>query len=911
MRPFLDRLAALLLEHHSNEMDRIAVVLPSRRAGSYLRKYLAQQHGGALWSPEIIDIGGFMQRCSGLAQGGTIDMLFLLYEAHRQVAGPAAEPLAEFLEWAPVTLRDMSEVDTHLIDHAQLYRDLREYHELEEWSFRLGEELSPAQERLNFNWRSTRDLHEALTALMHDRRMGTSGFVARVCTEQALAGMLNPPWKMTWFAGMNALDPASTAVIRKLQQQGLARVAWDADPHYLDDPRQEAGRYLRRSRAALGPGELPPLPAIRERDRTIHVVAAPQPLAQTTYVAQRLAALTPEERARTAVVLGDEDLLLPLLEQLPPDIGPLNVTMGLPLKALPVNGLTEAYIALLESATSDGRFALHELERLLGHPFVHEGNITARTIAALREQQQARVSAGTIIKALTESGSLHVALINACLVSTTTDPRMLSSHFIALFGWAKACAPNDKTVQEQLFQVARLQQRLDRTLERLEVIDLDLRTYASIRERLLREERIAFLGEPLQGLQLMGMLETRALDHERLIMVSVNEGVIPQAAALQSWIPHDIRRHHKLPLPADGEAITAYHFNRCMHLAQDVELVHVAGDGAEPGEPSRFIAQWQHEVVGHSNTRMEKSAVTAPNTARAALPIAVKKDEAVLARLRVLCERGLSPSAIGTWLRCPLDFYFRYVLGIRETEVADGNLGSDVLGDAVHNVLDGLLAPHIGHTLTPEAVEAMVPQVHRLLTDRLAKDFSHSTLEHGHFRLRREMATKAVETYLEAERDRCAASPTRVVAVELEVKATLSNGVLLKGRCDRIDLRDGAMTVLDVKTGSVRENDLRMPSLERGTITPTRRYALQLMIYLWAYLHQHPEVEQARAGVIPLQRPTQAAGEFLSIGGEDVIRRDQLSAIDELLTQLVDEMLDPQVPFAHDPESTYCGCCVA
>lgn len=891
-------------------MDRVAVVLPSRRAGSYLRKYLAQLHGGALWSPEIIDIGGFMQRCSGMAQGTTIDLLFLLYEAHLGTAGAAAEPLAEFLEWAPVTLRDMSEVDAHLLDHAQLYRDLREYHELDEWSFRLGQDLSTAQERLNHQWRGTKDLHHAFSALMHERRMGTSGFVARACAEQALANTLSAPWTSIWFAGLNALDPASTTVVKRLQAEGRARVAWDADTYYLDDARQEAGRYLRRSRAALGPGELPAPSAIRDRPRAIRVVAAPQPFAQATYVAQRLAELTPEERARTAVVLGDEHLLLPLLEQLAPDVGPINVTMGLPLKALPVSGLVEAYIAVLESAAADGRYALHAVEAVLSHPFVNEGTTTARTIAALRAEQRAQVSAERIVAVLAEQGSPHAALLAPCLKPWNADLRTLSDRFIALITWARACAASDRTVQEQLFQVARLQQRMDRTLERLQVHHLDLRTYASIRERLLREERIAFLGEPLQGLQLMGVLETRALDHERVIMLSVNEGVLPQAAAAQSWIPHDVRRHYKLPLAADGEAISAYHFYRCMHLAQDVELVHAAGDGAEPGEPSRFIAQWQHEVVGHSRTTVQQHAVAAHTAARATVPVRVAKDAAVLARLQALCQRGLSPSAIGTWLRCPLDFYFRYVLGIRDTEVADGTLGSDVLGDAVHQALDGLLTPHLGQVLRPEAVDALRPQVHRALTDRLAQHISRDALEHGHFRLRREMATRAVETYLEAERDRCAATPTTLVAVELDVKATLSNGVLLKGRCDRIDLRDGTLTVLDVKTGAVRENDLRLPDLERATLTPARRYALQLLIYLWAYLHQHPEVPQARAGVIPLQRPSQAAGEFLTIAGEEVISRAQLPAIDALLAQVVDAMLDPDTPFQHDPESTYCLCCV-
>lgn len=907
MRPFLERLAERLLEHHAHEMDRIAVVLPGKRAGLHLRKYLARANGKALWSPEVLDMGGFTQRTTGLVQGGSLELTFLLYEAYRTIHRDRAEPFAEFLEWAPITLRDMSEVDAHLIDHAALYRDLREYHELEEWSFRLGE-LSVGQERLNRQWRATGELHAAFSALMNERRIGTSGHLARLSARSAAAGTLHTPWNTIWFAGLNALDPANTTVIVALQKSGKARIAWDADPFYLEDPRQEAGRYLRRSIADLGAGELAPQRGIMGTARHIRQVAAPHALAQTTYVAQRLAQLTMEERANTAVVLADEDLLLPFLEQLPADIGPLNVTMGMPLKALPVSGLVDAYVELLAAGGPDDAWPLALLEAVIGHPFLHEGNSTAALVQALRELEQVRIPQHVLLQKAATAGSAHVDAITACTALVELRPETLSERFLHLFTWAKECAPKDRSVQEQIFQMARLQQRMDRILERADLGPVDLRTYITIRDKLLREERIAFLGEPLRGSQVMGLLETRAVDHERLIMVSVNEGVLPRTSGQQSWIPFDLRKHHKLPMPADAEAISAYHFQRAMHLAKDVEWVHTAG-GSDHGEPSRFTAQWKHEVVGRANTTLTTHMVAAHAHARSTLPLRVDKDSAVMARLRVLCDRGLSPSALGTWVRCPLDFYFKYVLGIRETQVADGTLGSDVLGDAVHHVLQDLFTPFIGKQLTVGDVAAMPSEVPQRLKARLAQRYPMASLEQGHFRLRREMATKALQNYLDAEEARIVATTTTVLAVEQEVQARLPNGVLLRGRCDRVDLRDGSTVILDVKTGAVKADDLRLARLERDAIGPGKRYALQLLIYVWAYLEQHPEVEQVSAGVIPLQRPTLAEGEFLKVDQSTVLSRSHSLELGNLLTDLVNELLDPDKPFVHDPESTYCTCC--
>jgi hypothetical protein len=626
-------------------------------------------------------------------------------------------------------------------------------------------------------------------------------------------------------------------------------------------------------------------------------------------VAQRLAELSAEERAGTAVVLADEALLLPFLEQLPADIGPMNVTMGMPLKALPVNGLTEAFLRVHSSMAQDGSILVKDFEALLSHPFLNEGGATTAVIRAVRLNGTVRSRSDAILDAMRNSGSSHSEQLSKVLEPLNADLMGLPSRFIALFTWAKELAGVDKSVREQLFQMARLQQRLDRTLARFGHGGMDLRTYSSVREKLLRDERIAFLGEPLRGLQVMGLLETRALDHERLFLVSMNEGTLPTSNSQQSWIPYDVRRHHKLPLPSDGEAISAYHFQRAMHQARQVELVHhTGGDG---GEASRFLAQWKKEVVGHSSTAWTEHFVTGKGVLRRPRPIVVKKDKATIAKLKELCERGLSPSALGTWLRCPLDFHFKYVLGIKEEEAADGSLGSDVLGNAVHEVLQDLFKPLVGHVLSPEILGPMPEQVDRLLHDQLARSFTSETLAHGHFRLRHEMAAQALRSYLAAEQKRCERSTTNILGIEQVLKGVLPNGVVMKGRTDRVDQRDGLTMVLDVKTGSVRPEDLRLNDLTRDSIDPNKRYALQLLTYVWTYMQEHPDVEQVSAGVIPLQRASQADGEFLTVGKNPILQRSQMGVMAELLSTLVEEMLDPERAFMHDPDSTYCRFCVA
>jgi len=911
MGPFLDRLATALLDRHRGALDRVAVVLPGRRAGLHLRKYLAARAGGPVWSPELLDMGAFMERVSGMRQGEGMELLFLLHEAHRAMKGATADDLGEFLQWAPATLRDMSEVDAHLLDLDGLYRDLKDFHEIEEWSFRL-ERTSPGQERLNQQWRTTGDLHRAMARLMAERGFGTSGALARRAAEMAAHDGLDVPWDSVWFAGLNALEPAALAVAAHLQAKGRACVAWDADRSYLDDDRQEAGRFLRRSIARLGPGVLEPGSTVLELPRAFRSVSVPNTIAQANWAAEHLAGLSAGEREATAVVLADQDLLLPLLEALPAGIGPLNVTMGMPLNALPVHGLSEAFLDLHANYRPGSGYPLGIVERLLWHPFLHQGRATAAVVAALREKRGSRVEPDAILLAAVESGMATPGTMKDAIEPLDGDPGGITFRFQALLAWAMTTSGGDALAREQLFRTAMLQRRMDEGLARGGVGVPDLRTYAELRGRLMREERVAFFGEPLSGLQVMGFLETRAIDHERVLLLGANEGVLPPASAQGSWIPHEVRRAYGMPLRADTEAIAAYHFHRLAHQARELVLVHApSSDAGGAGEPTRYIAQWKHDLAGRSATTTSSGSVIAGTPVRRAPRIAVAKDAQIAARIAEMAARGFSPSALATWLRCPLDFHFTHVLRVRSTEEVDGKLGSDVLGEAVHGVLEDVFRPFLGRTVDPAVLREEAGRANDHLALRLGRHFPVHTLAQGHFRLRAEMASHALSGYLLAEAERCTATAVVPLAIEEEVSAMLPDGTRLRGRCDRVEERGGVVHVLDMKTGGVQDRDLKLRGLEREDIVPDRRHALQLLVYAWTYMTSNPGVAMARAGIVPLRHASRSEGMLLTVEGSPDIRRDMLPAIAGLLSGLIAELRDPVVPFQHDPESTYCTCCVA
>ena len=904
--PFLQRVARLLVQHHGHALDKVSVVLPSQRAGIYLRKYLAEESGTTIWSPRTYDMGGFLQELAGMRQGSSMEMLFLLYDTHRALAGSKAEPLEDLLRWAPATLRDMSEVDAHMLDLDTVYRDLKSYHEIEEWSFRLGHE-SPGQQRLEQHWRHTGLLHRSFMERMRERRTGTSGAVARMAAEKVLAGGFPIQWDAVWFAGSNALEPAATSVIKALKDQGKGYVAWDADRHYLDAPDQAAGRYLRRSIAEIGAGEVPPTDGIRTRTRTVVHVTVPNNIAQATHAGTLLAGLEPEDRARTAVVLADENLLMPLLGALPPDIGPFNITMGMPLQALPIHGCVEAFIRMHAGQKHRGGYRLADVERLLSHPFLHRTGHTARAIARLRETRLTHPDAEEIAKHMNAAGMEASSHVMAALSPVDHAQRDMPARMTALLAWARDRCAGDAYRMEQVFQMAKLQHHLDQGLARSGMDIADPGTYATVRQLLLREERIAFLGEPLQGMQVMGFLETRAIDHERVILLGASEGTLPPGTDRQSWIPHEIRRTYGLPLRSDADAISAYHFARMLQWTEHLTLVHGAEEGSEP---SRFIRQWAHDLREGSLTEFRNTTYASPFPVRHSPRIRVSKDPFMIGRLRDICAKGLSPSALATWLRCPLDFHFTRIMGLKEPEEADGRLGSDVLGDAVHGVLEDIMRPMVGARMDPATLAEAATTVRDRLVQRLSTGFPPEVLTKGHFRLRIDMAGKALERYLHAEAKRCTSSESIPLAIEMDLLADLRPGVRIRGRSDRIEMREGIHHVLDLKTGTVDPKDLRLPGLEREHFTADRSYALQLLVYAWAYLVLSPDVAMVRSGIVPLRRSSGAQGVMLEVDGSPDLQRSMMPAIEQLLNTLVDEMHDPATPLEHAPESLYCTACI-
>lgn len=909
MGTFLEQVAAAMLAEHGGALADVAVVLPSRRAGLHLRQALARQSGAALWSPDILTLPDLMARLSGLRVIPMEELLFEAYEAYRVVEGTRARPLEDFIEWAPVTLADMSEVDANLVGLDGFYRDLRSWEELE-WSFN-EDPLSEHQQHMVHYWARTGKLHAALNQRVLALGAGTTGLVERLAVERVPGAFT---WQRIWFAGLNALTRAEEQVLIAAQEAGIARFAWDADRYYLDDAVQEAGDHLRQAVRRFGPGIIPVTDHLAAGGPRVQVMRASNAVAQVWCAADRLRAMGPEERATTAIVLADESLLPALLEALPGDTGEVNVTMGLSVASLPVGGLISGFVRGAVRADERG-WLLADADGVLRHPMLRPargGGSMDRALDTLFNTRAHRLEIGSISAILDSRDNeeaKHARVIFAPGAGTPMRTRLM-----ALLAWAKRTVEADPFATEQVYQASLIVGRAADLLEKYGH-DAAPTGWTTVLPRLLRSARIGFFGEPLTGLQIMGLLEARGLDPQRVILLGAQEGTLPAASLERSYIPFELRRAHGLPLRDSGDAVQAYNFLRLLQRSKEAVLVHV--DDAGANGPSRFIAQLEHGLYKGRPGMMTVATARVPVPVRGAAAVMIPNDEETRARVRALLERGLSPSALGTWLRCPLDFWFRYVRGLKEPDVPGALIGADVMGSALHAVMEDLHRPWLGRPLDADTVEAAIPGIREAILARFAKDFSLDHLSQGQPLLQTGMAVQAVENYLRAE-VRAVREGRRITPLALETELRTQGPLrdlipgldpVFKGRLDRMDDRDGVIHILDLKTGGADAKDLELKELNLDALRGKKGHAAQLLMYAWIHLLNNPDVAEVRAGLQTLRSAGASDGIYLKLGTMDRITRTDLPAITALFADAVRALLDPEAGYAHDPDNTYCVFC--
>jgi hypothetical protein len=940
MQAFLAKTARYLLDRYGESTGEICIVLPNRRAGLFFRNHLAAQAGKTIWAPEVYAIEDFIARLCGLQPVDNITLLFELYRLYREEHGANAEPFDEFSKWAQVFIQDINEIDRYLVDARQLFGNLKNIKEIESWSL-SEEQLTDFQQRYLDFFQSLGGLYEKLKAGLLAKHQVYEGLAFRIVCEQLDEKIKLQGWKKIIFAGFNALNAAEERIMLSLKQRGLAEVLWDTDAYYLNDTRQEAGKFLRRllPQFRKEPGEETTWTEdlLSTGKKEIHIIGAARNVVQAKVACRLLEELnlSEEQLKRTALVLADENLLFPVLHSIPGYVENVNVTMGYPLKNTPLAGLTEILFSLHEYSRqfakerkdNTARFYHKELIRLLSHPyikFLFAGSPFANRLKnAIIKRNYVFVSI-TELQAFLEGEEQDAFDRLRQLLEPWKGPQDALKCFELVISWLRTRFQEDRersTVEtEYLFGFRKVYKRLQSLLDEYGYA-LDLKTFRSLAKQVIATSSLPFYGEPLAGLQVMGVLETRTLDFENVIMLSVNENVIPAARHQHSFIPFDLKRAFSLPTYQDKDAVFAYHFYRLLQRAKNIYLLYnTETDEFGKGEKSRFITQLLYELprVNPSVTISEEIVVTGNAGEQHGPGLTIQKSKAILDALQQKAGKGFSPSALNTFRNCSMQFYFSHVAGLRETEEVEETIGADTLGTAVHEVLETLYRPFLKKVIRAEDVKGMKLQAEALTRSVFLDLFTSRELDHGKNLLTLKVAHKFVGNFLDAEiafLQDLEKENRHLTILELEFPLEKSvqvgqQSIVLHGNADRIDSISGMVRVIDYKTGKAEGKELKFGNWDQLITDPGLNKSFQLLMYAWLYAKDGKAAggHELVSGIITF-RELSAGLKTVSAAGAEALDAGLLARFEESLVELLKKILDPEQPFTQTTDLEICGYC--
>lgn len=703
MKAFLKIVAKDMLEKYGTDMSDIAVVFPNKRASLFLNNYLAQLAHKPIWTPTYITISDLFRRHSDLKVADPIKSICDLHKTFVKCTG-IDETLDHFYGWGQLLLADFDDVDKNMVDAKQLFANLSDIHELDDVSYLTDyqkemirkffsnfsdDHNSELKKRFLQLWCHFYDIYTEFNQRMTEQGLAYEGALYRSVVSNESIEFRH---KKYLFVGFNMMQVVELNLLNRLKKQGKAAFYWDYDQYYMDG-NNEAGHYIRQY-LPYYPNELAEYPQQEiynnmTKNKDITYISAPTENIQARYVNSWLKENGRYKMGRNvAIVLSDESLLQSVIHSLPQEVGSINITIGYPLQQTPFYSLIQQLIQLqgIGHSKQGDTYRLHYVLIALRHPYTrYISEKYTELLAKLDEQKRFYPSREFLSLDGDEGLTLLFRNLEEATASQDEYNRKLITYLLDVLRTIGTHAKelNDPLFHESLYRTYTLLNRLQDLIIAGD-LQVDIITLERLIQQLIQTTSIPFHGEPAEGIQVMGVLETRNLDFDHILILSCNEGKLPKGVNDSSFIPYSLRKAYGLTTVENKVAIFAYYFHSMLQRAHDITLTYNnATEDGQSGEMSRFMLQMMVESQ-HSIKR--KTLVAGQKPLRPAYSEAQKTDEvmAVLDNIKMI-----TPTFLNTYQRCQKQFYYKYVKGLLEPdEIDEDEVDNKIFGNIFHRAAE-------------------------------------------------------------------------------------------------------------------------------------------------------------------------------------------------------------------------------
>ena len=962
MATFIEEVASRLYDKYGDEVSSLTMIMPSKRSRLFFAEALARVATRPVWEPSYSSIDDLMCSISGLRKA---DRLRLIAELYKIYSSYHEETFDKFYHWGEVLLADFDMVDKYLVDASQLFSNISDLKELESdlsylspeqlelinrfWHTLTGEtdgvvEESKAKKHFLAVWRSLGAIYDSFRLRLRELGVGYTGMIYREAVERLQQGVAEISSEDRFaFVGFNALSKSEKALLQYMKCNCHTEFYWDYDKFYTENKFQEAGIFIRENLALFNQEEGISCDNLRNI-ASVNLFSTSSNVAQCQCVVDILEDIAAKSGGvldkETAVVLTDENLLMPLLYALPEKFKvrrevkgdrvverpAVNVTMGYPLR----NTLTYSFIErLLElqkhaktNKAGEDTFYHVDVDGLLSHPFV----------ADISTSQYSKLRSEIIDHRLFQVPTSMIATtpLLQLIFRKTEGWQDMSSYLLSVLNAISATLEQGEesayrseflaVAYDALFKLQNIVAQCD--------IEISDQVYRTLVRRHLQAERVSFTGEPLEGLQIMGILETRNLDFKNVIILSMTDNNFPgNCATDKSFLPYGLRYGFEIPTAEHHEGVYAYYFYRLIERAETLYMLYSsAADDKSTGEPSRYIRQIEYETdfkIDVTNVGVEVSLAD-----KSDIEIA-KSDEVFEKLLRFTRDKTLSPTAFSTYVKCPLKFYFNVVERLRPEDELEESVDNMTFGNIFHEAADLFYSQIKGDAAPATRLEELRKrgEVERCVDRAIAKVYfgdDDGVLRHelgGELMIIRNIVREYLgSNLLNYDTKNC---DFVVAETESDLKMTQPIdvcgemfNVLLAGRADRIDsLNNGLMRVIDYKTGKERLSYNGVEALFHGEPIATKRESNIINTLLYSMMLSHERGRDVRPELYYVG--AMVRDNYSSRFVETIERKSRtLEAFSEVaedfeaeVKETLREMFNRSIPFKQCQDSSACKYC--
>ncbi|MDD4057966.1 MAG: PD-(D/E)XK nuclease family protein [Bacteroidales bacterium] len=904
---FLGKIAQTYYEKEQEQISKLCFIFPGRRAALFFQRELGSLIQKPIFSPYLITITDLFSELSGLRKVDKLDCIYTLYKIYSS-NNESAESFDDFIYWGETLLADFDDTDKFLANAPKLFANIKDLKELDSdysflserqfkaiqtfWSsFHNGEE-SDKKSKFKALWSLMLPLYSQLRIELQNKGTGYEGMIYRKIAEEIIEGdtytidqFLNKFNKVV-FIGFNALNECEKSVMNYIKKSGKGDFYWDYCGEMVTDNDNKASLFIKDNMIKY-PSAFQ-LDFTTESKQEIEVIGAPTAIGQAKIAGDIIANLP--VGINSAVILPEESLLTSLMSSIDNSCNEINITMGYPLRESSIISLAERLIEL----QTDG-FYYKRVLAVLKHRYI----IGVSKGSSLRVEKA--IISGNMIYVPTSLFSDEPFLktifqrVGNEEVSEVNRVTNLSRYILDILDYIVRSEKVSKFEKELIYYLYTL-------IARLKDLDIPMSysTFLRLLKQLVNSTSVPFKGEPLAGLQVMGVLESRCLDFDNIILCSMNEGVFPPRNLNTSFIPINIRRAFSLPDNEYADAVSAYNFYRTIYRAKRVWLLYdTRSEGLTAGEQSRFILQLKF----HYRVPFIEMVSSGLITRRLKQPIIVTKDEQIIERLSKFKDgtRSFSASSLSTYIQCPLKFYFLQIEGVKEEDQLSESIESRTFGTILHNSMASLYRDLEGKNVNKGDLESKLSN--HLLVDKIIEtEFKQEKGVNeikGYNFIICHLIARYIRNIIKYD---LTLVPFRYLESEKKFSMFLNisddSEIKLMAFVDRLDRVDGVLRIVDYKTGKGPDY---MKSIDELFMQNSSK---NLSVYFQLYLY---------ALMVPDGSASHLTPYFLRELGSSFVKfstPEDIELFKELLILKISDILNPDIPFVQTDNIKSCEYCL-